>query len=147
MSEFNIDSLLDNTLDALAELPEMRPYIPGAHQCVMNWIQPTKERPTTIGIKFKLLQTVEQKDPTEPPMNPGTECTISFKLDNEYGQGAFRNVMKSLAENYGAGTNRELMEKSEGAEVLIITSLKTGKKKDDGSEAPKFTNLVELKVV
>lgn len=147
MSDFNIDSLLDATLDDLAEVPEFRAYPPGAHKVVINWKMPTKEKPTTITLQLSAVETVELNNSDDTPLAAGTMATVSFRMDNEYGQSAFRKIVASLAEHYGAGTNRELMEKSEGAECLVLTTLRTAKKTEQNPNPAAFTQIAELKVV
>jgi hypothetical protein len=68
-------------------------------------------------------------------------------MDNEYGQSNYRKVIASLSSNFGPGTNREIMEKSEGAECLIVTTLKAGKKTEQNQNPSPYLRLVEIAVV
>jgi hypothetical protein len=61
----------------------------------------------------------------------------------EIGQGAFKEIMKSLAAHYGAKSNRELMADSEGAEALVTTGLRT----DKTDKTKKRTTLEKLMIV
>lgn len=144
---FNLDSLLEGTLDDLAEVPDFVTYPAGTHRALMTWEMPTKERPATIGIKFSAIETVELNDANDAPLVPGSLTTVSFKMDNEYGQSNYRKIIASLSSNFGPGTNREIMEKSAGAEVVIITSLRYGKKTESNPNPNAYTNVVELHVV
>jgi hypothetical protein len=65
-----------------------------------------------------------------------------FVLDNDYGQSAFRKIIAVLAEDFGPGTNREILEKSEGAEVLAVTKKRANKEK-----TAEYTDIVAIGVV
>ena len=99
---FNMDSLLEGTLDDLAEVPDFVTYPAGTHRANLSWEMPTKERPTTIGIKFSAIETVELNDANDTPLVPGSLTTVSFKMDHEYGQSNYRKIIASLAAHFGA---------------------------------------------
>ena len=144
---FNLDSLLEGTLDDLAHVPDFVTYPAGTHRAKMSWEMPTKDRPTTIGIKFAAISTEELNDANDAPLVPGSLTTVSFKMDNEYGQSNYRKIISALSTHFGPGSNREIMEKSEGAEVLIVTSLRHGKKTEQNPNPSAYTSIVELAVV
>lgn len=154
----DIDSLLDGTLDDLLDAPEFKPFPPGAHQVtIVSWEQKamddkkdSSKKNVMVVMKIKAIQTVETPAGSEEVCSPGQEENLSFFLVHhsspqamEIGQGAFKEIMKSLAGHFGAKSNRELMVDSTGAEVLITTSLRK-----DKSTPPKFyTRLEKLAVV
>lgn len=138
--DFNLDALLDGTLDDLADVPSYEPFHPGAHKVVINWKR--VEKKPAFSLNMTLVEHGELSDSNAIPQKPGTQTSVMFMLDNEYGQSAFRKIMTSLADHYSAGTNRELMEKSEGSEVLVVTKLRKNKEK-----TAEFTDIVELQVI
>jgi len=144
---FNMDSLLDGTLDDLADVPEFRAFPPGSHKVTISWDTKPKDKAGYIILKLNALETLELNDASDTPLVPGTMATMQFNMQNEYGQSAFRKIMTSLAASYGQGSNRELIEKSEGSECVVITKLKAGKKKEGQSEVPMFLDIVELGVL
>ena len=144
---FNLDSLLEGTLDDLANVPDFVQYPAGTHRVNISWEMPTKERPTTIGLKFVLIATEELNDANDVAPPVGSLSNISFKMDNEYGQSNYRKVIASLSSNFGPGTNREIMEKSEGAECMIVTTLKAGKKTEQNQNPSPYLRLVEIHAV
>lgn len=144
---FNMDSLLEGTLDDLAQVPDFVTYPAGTHRVTMSWEMPTKERPTTIGIKLAAIETVELADSSDTPLVPGSLTGVSFKMDNEYGQSNYRKIIASLSSHFGPGTNREIMEKSEGAEVVVITNQRRGKKTEQNPNPNAYTGIVEIHVV
>jgi hypothetical protein len=51
MSEINIDNLLDETLDDLADLPQVAPFPAGAHIAQMH-VLPREKKPGAYLLKF-----------------------------------------------------------------------------------------------
>src|SRR5574343_308953 len=129
-----LNSLLDGTLDDLADLPEWKPFPAGAHKGkIVSWSQKAFEDKKLPGktniamiLKIQALETVEPADPTDLA-NPGQEVEFSYFLKHhssekavEIGQGGFKKVMAALADYYKSNVPRELMEKYTGAEILVI---------------------------
>lgn len=143
MSQNQIDllgNLLDSSLEDLADAPVWQEYPPGVHRCVVEEVEQfnvekSPEPKAGIKIKFKGIETVEAQDP-DKVITPDQVTNVSFFLihPNENvqksGQGGFKEIMAATAEQFGAGSNRELMEKLKGAEVLITTDLRKDKKTD-----------------
>lgn len=129
MSE-NFDNLLDSTLDDLADLPEFKVLPAGAHKCTIVSLEPK-----TIGthpaweIKLKLVEHLELTNPEETPMAAGSECSTSYMMDNEFGQGAFKDLCKPLAAHTGIGSMRELKDAVKGLEVMVVTKQRQNKDK------------------
>ena len=157
-TEFNIDTLLDGTLDDLADMPEFKPFPPGAHKVtIVSWTQKSlddkkdaSKKNVMMEMKIKAIETVESATGSDEVASPGQEENLSFFLVHhsspqamELGQGQFKEIMKALAANFGAKSNRELMADSTGAEVLVTTGLRK-----DKSTPPKFyTRLDKLMVI
>ena len=139
-NDFNLDALLDGTLDDLADVPGFQTFPVGTHKVTINW-KKVEKRPA-YSLMMTAVETVELADPNETPLAAGTMSSVMFMLDNEYGQSAFRKIIASLGSHFGAGSNREIMEKSEGAEVLAVTRQRTNKEKTQV-----YTDIVELGVI
>lgn len=137
---FDLDSLLDGTLDDLADVPGYETFHPGAHRVTINWKRVEKKPAYSLGLT--LIDHAELNDANAVPQKPGTQTSVMFMLDNEYGQSAFRKVIASLGEHFGAGSNREIMEKSEGAECVAVT-----KKRSNKDKSAEFTDIVTLMVI
>ena len=128
-ADFNIDDILDGTLDDLADLPEFKSYPPGVHKCILVNFEFDKEKKNVVYMNLKGIETVELPSGSEDaPISEGQETRSRYDLANEYGQGAFKKILASLATHYGAKPNRLLMEEAAGAEVLVVTSMKQDKK-------------------
>lgn len=145
--EFNVDAILDGTLDDLADMPEFKPFPAGTHAVTLKIVDKTAKKDRVNGhpgFEFKMtaVETIELADSSETPLVAGAETSVLYLLDNEIGQGAFKNVMKAAVEAFGPKTNRELLADLQGATVAVVTRLRENKDK-----TRKFTDLVELKVM
>ncbi len=131
MSEFNIDSILDGTLDDLADLAEFKPFPVGTHRAILSMEQKVVNKHPCVEAKLKAVETVELPSGSDAePVSVGQEATVLYMLDNELGQGKFKKLLKQLAESYGTDkTNREIMEAAQGSEVLVVTTLRANKEK------------------
>lgn len=141
-SDFNMDDLLDGTIDDLADFPEFRPYNEGAHLC-MYTLERDKKDKNVIYSCLKLIETKEQTDSKATPMEPGAETRVRHDLSNEFGQGQFKRIMTAAAAKFGAKSNRALMEEMNSVEVLVVTKLNENKK----SLGKFFTDIVEIEVM
>ncbi len=145
---FDVDAILDGTLDDLADLPEFKPFPPGSHVVTLNIIDKTGKDNRVNGhpgFEFKLtaVETLELSKPQEDqPLVKGAGTSILYLLDNEIGQGQFKNIMKAAAEHFGAKSNRELLTDLQGATVMVVTKQRANKDK-----TKMYDDIVEMKVV
>jgi len=129
-ANFDINALLDGTLDDLADRPEFKPYPKGAHRVLLKLEVKKIGQKQAVEASFIAEETMELADPeNDAPLEKGAKASVAFLLDNEYGQGDFKKVMAAAAGKFGAKTNRELMEDCQNAEVVIITGLRQNKEK------------------
>jgi hypothetical protein len=147
--DFDMDSLLDGTLDDLADMPEFKPFPAGTHRVTVHFEQKLVNNFPGFEIKFKALETVElPAGSTAEPLIKGAETSVFyfFKHNNpitaELGQGKFKEIMKSLATHFGPHTNRELLEAAAGAECLVTTDVRKGKQ-----AGQVYTDILALQVV
>lgn len=133
MSEAQIDisSLLDSNLDDLADLPEFATYHPGAHKVTIAWTPKKIGEHPALEAKFTLIETLELADTTLVPQAPGTESSVAFMLDNEFGQGNLKKVLTPLGQALGVGQVNQIIEKSQGMEITIVTKLRADKNDPD----------------
>ena len=140
---FDINSILDGTLDDLADLPEFRPYPPGTHRVNIKFEQKVVNKHPGFEMKMVAQETVElPAGSTEQPLAQGAETSILYLLDNEIGQGQFKKILASLASHYGAKANRDLIAEAQGAECLVVT-----KQRQNKDKTQTYTDVVELQVI
>ena len=143
---FDIDAMLDGTLDDLADLPEFKPYPAGTHAVVLTIVDKTaaKNRVNNhpgFEVKMKAVETMELADSNETPLVAGAETSVLYLLDNPIGQGSFKKLLASAAEHFGAKSNRDLIADLQGATVAVVTRQRQNKDKTQT-----YTDIVEMKV-
>lgn len=157
MSEINqeenvgIDDLLDATLDDLADMPEFKPFPAGAHRCTISWeIKKVSDIPS-IELKLKAIETMELANPEDTPVAKDDSTNTLFMLKkkdgnkNELGEGQWKALLKPLQEHFGTASNRETMEASNGAECIVVTSIR--KDKDFKNNGKIYTSVTSIGVV
>ncbi len=130
MSEMNIDSLLDSSIDDLADLPEFQVYPNGVHKVIVNFEQKVVNKHPCVELKMAAVETIELADPTkDAPLLPGTESTVLFMLDNEFGQAKFKAVIKAFATYCGTTSIKDTIEAAQGMEVDVVCKVRQNKDK------------------
>jgi len=143
---FDINAMLDGTLDDLADLPEFKPYPVGTHAVVLTIVDKTapKDRVNNhpgFEFKMKAVETLELANSDDTPLVAGAETSVLYLLDNPIGQGSFKKLLASAAEHFGAKSNRELIADLQGATVAVVTRQRQNKEKTQT-----YTDIVEMKV-
>lgn len=129
-SSVDIDSLLDSTLDDLADLPEFKIFPAGAYTGTIEMTAKKMGDNTGVELKFTLVEVNELTDPTQEAPVVGATTSVGFLLNNEYGQGALKNVFTSLKSGLNIDTpitNRDLMEVAKGAMCLCVFGTRADK--------------------
>ena len=137
-----LDSILDSTLDDLADLPEFAVFPPGAHQVTISFEQKEVNKHPSIELKLKLKETLEMADPSVPPPVAGTESSVLFMMDNEFGQGKFKEIIKPIAAHLGTSSIRQAIDGAAGMEVVVVTKVRQNKEKTQS-----YLDIVSLTVV
>jgi hypothetical protein len=155
----DMDDLLDATLDDLPDAPEFKPFPAGAHRCSIQWafkeIGGLKNCPE---ITLKMIETVEASDTEATPAKAGDTTSVAYMLKkkdkdnpgqfvtNEIAAGQFKEVLKSLsAGGFAGASGREIMEASNGAEVLVVTGTRADKR--DQNNIKYYTDIKSLQVM
>jgi len=139
----NMDSLLDETLDDLEDLPEFKPYPAGAHQVLATFSTKEINKSPAIELSFKLIETLEMADSQEAVPEAGATASTMFLLDNEFGRGNLKKCAMPFGEALGLTTIREIVEEVKDVECVILTSVRTDKNDKDKH----YLNVKEIQVV
>lgn len=142
MSDFNIDALLDGTLDDLADAPEFKPFPAGTHKVTITISQKKIGTHPAFEVAMKAIETIELANSDDAPLASGSSTSVAYMMDNELGQGNFKKILASLANHYGAKSNRELIADAQNAEVAVVTKVRMNKDKTQS-----YTDIVELQVI
>lgn len=131
----DIDSLLDGTLDDLADMPSFKPFAAGMHKVLLKMEIKKIGEHRAVEVGMKMIETLEQSDTAAEPTAPGDETSVLMFLTHssiqavELGQGQFKEIMKAAAEKFGPKSNRELIADCNGSEAVVVTGLRDDKKK------------------
>lgn len=126
----SIDSLLDANLDDLADLPAFEVPPPGAYRAsIVGFEKKQIGTHPAVEIKLRLLETLELTNPSDTPVKEGTECSVAYMLDNEFGQGNLKKILTPLAVPTGCSKLSEIMAASAGLEVMVVTKKRSNKEK------------------
>lgn len=151
-------NLLDATLDDLADLKKFEPFPAGSYKTQVAWEFPEDDELVIVRCDLKLLECLDVPGVSEENMpQPGKTATFWMRLQykdgrpllwddgtpNDQDQGRLKEILKAMAPVFnpdGALTNRELIEASQGAEVLVTLKVRASKKDKD----VKFNEIKEL---
>lgn len=126
----NMDDLLDGTLDDLADVPEFKPFPNGVHLATIKFEEKEVNKHPCVEVKFTAQETVELANPQEDkPLEKGAEGSVLYMMDNDMGQGKFKELMKPFSEVSPGLKLRALMKEHSGAAVAIVTSQRANKDK------------------
>lgn len=144
MSDINALDLLDSSIDELADLERFTPIPAGTHKLRLEWSFPEHDTQVVVQLKLTVVETLEMANSSELVPEPGKSGNIRFPLQNKdgtpivsaktgkpmtMGQGQLKEVVAVLQPTFGGGTLREVIDNSQGAEV--VATLKVRKSKDD----------------
>jgi hypothetical protein len=130
MSEINfdsIDSILDATLDDLADMPEFKPFPAGTHACLLTMSTKAINGKPAVEWKLTAVETIELKSPEDIPVKQGDTCNGVFMFiqkdgkPNEVAQGQFKEMLKPLAVHFNTATNRATLEAIAGGVHVAVT--------------------------
>lgn len=133
MSENNVNlsSLLDMQLDDLADLPEYVRINKGAHRVTVEFIAKQVGDHPAWELKMKLLETLELSDSSDTPQAPGIESSCVYMMDNEYGAGEFKSIMKPIAAALGVTNIGQIIEAIKGSEAAVVIGWRHAKDDKD----------------
>lgn len=125
----SLDSLLDSSIDDLADLPEFQVFPNGVHRVIIKWESKEVNKHPCLELGMTAIETVELANAADTPLTAGTESSVLFMLDNEFGQGKMKTVMGTLAAACGTKSIKETMEASNGMEVSVVCKVRQNKDK------------------
>jgi hypothetical protein len=128
----SMDDLLDMNLDDLADMPEFLVPPAGAYLAtIVGIVKKDINKHPAFEATFRITDVVELADPTDTPPAPGTETSTAFMMDNELGQGSFKEFIKPIAQQLNMSKVSEVVEAAKGLQIMLVTVVRH--KKDDKS--------------
>ena len=153
----SMDDLLDGTLDDLQDMPEFKPFAAGAHRLKLNWDWTKKinDMPA-VELKLTMIEPVELVNPEDTPPAVGDTTNVVFILKkkgddgkvvrNDLAEGQWKAILASLSPAFpDAKSNKEIMEASQGYEVLGVTGVRENKK--DKNDIKRYTSLNSVTLI
>lgn len=127
----DIDSILDGTLDDLADMPEFKLFPEGAHKVLITLeasaISKKMKKPC-VEASLVYVETIELAEPEAVAPKAGDTCNSLYMLDNEFGQGGLKKLLESLQAALGTTVNRATVDACKSIEVIVLTVLQKDKK-------------------
>jgi len=140
-ANFDINSILDSQLDDLADMPEFGTYPAGSHKVTIKWEQKVVNSHPSIELAMVAIETLELANPTDTPLAAGAQGSVLFMLDNEFGQGALKALLKPLAIETSESSISGIIAASNGMEVTVVTNVRQSRDKTQS-----YTNVKKLLV-
>jgi len=127
----SIDDLFATSIDDLADLPSFETPPPGSY--ILKITMDAKEvadKPAVEAL-LEVVETVELKDPVNTVAVPvGTKFSTVFFIDNKFGLGNLKKILKPFAEHFGKTNLGELI-RDDMTELTIACNVKNRKDKKD----------------
>lgn len=142
MSEVNnasLDSLLDSSIDDLADMPAFAVLPAGVFRVALSFEQKEVNKHPSVEMKLVVREVVEMADTSEAPPAVGDESGMLFMLDNEFGQGSLKEIVKPLAAATGGSSLREVLDGAKGMEVQVVSKPRWNKDKSQ-----RYTNITKV---
>ena len=154
MSDNNtLDSILDGTLDDIADLPSFAAWPAGAYRALLvdGFKQKSINDKTAFELKLKNKEVLEITNAAEAEEAPKVddETSLTFGMDSDIGKGFFKEAIMPFVKHLGLdpktpGAIRAAVESSKGLEVLVV--LKRTSKTVDG-ETKHYPKLVKIEIL
>lgn len=142
MSDISLDSMLDVSLDDIADLPEFLVLPAGAYRATINFEAKKINEHPAVEAKLTVLEVLELAAPDATPPEAGAESSVAYMMDNEFGQGNFKKLVKPLCEQHGLTNLSQVIAASQGMEVVVVTKQRKNKDK-----TATYLDIVSLQVV
>ncbi len=139
----DLDTLLDNTLDDLADLPTFKPFAAGGHRVTITLKSKEINKKPCVEMLITMVEPIELADPSEEAPKEGDTANTLYFLDNEIGQGKFKEVASVFGEALGITTLRDIVEQVTDIECVIVSSVTVDKKDKDRC----YMNVKQVEVV
>ena len=148
-----LDSILDGTLDDIADLPSFAAWPAGAYRVSLKegFKQKTINDKPAFELKLTCLEVLEINNAAEQEEAPkvGDETSLSYGMETEVGKGFFKEAVMPFVVHLGLdaktpGAIRAAVDGSKGLECLAV--LKRTSKTAEG-ETKYYPKLVKIEVL
>lgn len=126
---------LDMSIDDIEDLPSFVTPPTGAYTLDIVSVEKKEigEHPA-LEFKFTILQVTEMDpeglDEGEQPPKEGDQFSLPYMLDNRFGVGTMKELLKPFKEKLGTSNLGELAKQMPGMKILMVLKRTFDKKKD-----------------
>lgn len=121
-------ALLTADLDDLADLPAFTVFPPGNYDVSLGLATKMIGEHPSVEATLTLVAVCEMADPTQTPPAVGDECNTAFMMDNEIGQGKFKEFAQPLKAHFGVSKIGDLAGAIKGCVFNVTTNTRVDKK-------------------
>lgn len=144
VNQLDLDSLLDSTLDDLADAPSFKPFPAGTHRVSCSFDVKQIGDKAAFELTCTMLEPIELADPTQELPKAGDTASTAYFMGNDVGEGKFKVISKIFMEALNLeNTKRAIIEGVKDVECVIISDVRTDKK----DPTKQYFGIVELQVV
>lgn len=142
MAESNAPSKefsLDMSLDDIDDLPAFKVFPSGAYLVTLingfeeKEIEGEKGKHKALQLDLRCDEVMEMSEAlTDGEVAPiaGDIMSMNFLLDNKFGIGLLKEVLKPLGEKLGTANVGQIMQQAKGMQILAVVHRKYNKEKD-----------------
>lgn len=141
MSEVDF-SLLDGSVDDLADLKGFEPLPAGSYKLGIEWSEKAINDMPAVILKLRNEELLELSDKSKEPPEVGKSTDIAFILGrkdkdsgkmvkNEIGEGQLKMVISVLKDVFTGANIREIMAASQGASIVATLTVRKDKNDPD----------------
>lgn len=126
-----VEDLMDSALDDIADLPAFEVPPVGHYKLRVSLEKKTVNDKPAITANLEVMEVFELKDANDAKPEVGAKFSQLFMMDNEFGQGGFKEFCKPIAA--GLGLNRPKVSEliSTIQNIQIAATVKHRVHKDD----------------
>lgn len=144
MSNDNTIAMPDLDFDTLPELAGFSVPPAGYYKLTLNIASKLINKKPAIELGYKVLEILEQSDPTEAPAKIGDMFSTAYFLDNDIAKGSLRNALAPLKEFAGSTSLPAIAEACKDLEVFGV--VKVRKVEKAGADAKYYASVENIVV-
>lgn len=125
----NLADLLSASIDDLSDMPEFAVLPNGVHRVRIKFETKEVNKHPCVELKMVYIEVKELSEASDVAPVAGTEAGCLYMMDNELGQGQFKEVIRPLAVHLNEDNIGKVIEQAAGMEVTVVTKKRTNKDK------------------
>lgn len=144
VENFDLDSILDMSLDDVEDLPEFVTPPPGHYKLLLKKLeQKTLSEKPALVFSYAVIETLELSNEADTPVagDLKSEFSETFFLNNEKGLAFAKKNLAPLSAHFGVKTVRELIAACEGG-VEVAATIKNRANKEKTAIYPSVSNII-----